>query len=128
MFQKTTNGIEINVNVEYKNILDPRQEGQNIFMYLVSIKNTNNFPVQLTYRKWLIFDAKEFMHEVEGPGVVGETPILQKDEEYTYTSWTNIKSYIGYMEGIYTMVNLNTQEEFIVDIPRFDLVVPYMKN
>ncbi|MEQ1734686.1 MAG: ApaG domain, partial [Bacteroidia bacterium] len=65
---------------------------------------------------------------VEGAGVVGEQPILAPNQKFEYNSGCNLNSDMGYMQGYYTFVNTITNEEFKVQIPRFELIVPEKLN
>ena len=46
------------------------------FLYRIEIENLGPGTVQLLHRRWLITDANGKMLEVEGPGVVGEQPLI----------------------------------------------------
>ncbi|NCW88296.1 MAG: ApaG domain, partial [Chitinophagia bacterium] len=49
-------------------------------------------------------------------------------ETYRYVSGCNLKTEIGRMVGTYQMENLNTREFFTVQIPSFEMVVPFKNN
>ena len=65
--------------------------------------------------------------EVNGPGVVGEQPIINPGESYEYMSGAPLPTPSGIMEGTYEMIN-DTGESFDVEIPLFSLDSPYEKN
>ena len=50
------------------------------FHYLIEIENLGPGPAQLLHRRWLITDANGKMLEVEGPGVVGEQPVIAEGD------------------------------------------------
>ena len=79
-------------------------------------------------RKWLIFDSNGTQREVEGEGVVGVQPIIEPGETYQYVSGCNLKTEIGSMKGHYEMLRLIDETMFNVDIPEFQLIVPYKLN
>jgi ApaG protein len=75
-----------------------------------------------------MFDSNGDNRQVDGEGVVGETPELLPGESFSYNSGCNLLSDIGYMLGFYTLVKLDDGSEFSVDIPRIDLLVPARLN
>jgi ApaG protein len=123
-----TKGIQISVEANYQLIhSDPLQE-KNLFTYEISIHNLSNHPVKLLRRHWFIFDSFGGIKEVEGEGVVGKQPEIMPGKYYEYSSWCPLQSEIGYMEGLFLMMNLNTEELFEVKIPRFHLVAEHRLN
>ena len=66
--------------------------------------------------------------QISGEGVVGELPILSKNEAYDYISGCELRSDIGLMKGFYTFRNLQTGDNFRVVIPPFSLVFPARLN
>ncbi|XP_018424693.1 PREDICTED: F-box only protein 3 [Nanorana parkeri] len=80
---------------------------------------------QLDSRYWRITNAKGHVEEVQGPGVVGDYPILRAGQTYEYTSCTTFSTTSGYMEGYYTFHRLSKRSEvFNVTIPRFHMKCP----
>ncbi len=124
----TTNGVTIQV----RSIFVPEQsnidENNFVFAYEITIENHNDFPIQLLSRKWIITDALFNKRHVSGLGVVGEQPILQPNQKYTYISGSHFKTPFGKMEGIYKMINLHTAKTFIVKIPEFTMSCPAFIN
>ncbi|XP_039393388.1 F-box only protein 3 isoform X2 [Mauremys reevesii] len=83
---------------------------------------------QLDSRYWRITNAKGDVEEVQGPGVVGEFPIISPGRVYEYTSCTTFSTTSGYMEGYYTFHCLYYKDKFFnVIIPRFHMVCPTFK-
>lgn len=68
------------------------------------------------------------MREVEGPGVVGETPILDPGQEFTYGSACDLRSGFGKMEGAYQMQRVSDRSRFEVTVPTIELNYPYAAN
>jgi ApaG protein len=66
--------------------------------------------------------------EVEGPGVVGETPVLRPGEEFTYNSACDLRSGLGAMTGTYRMHCIGNGREFDVVIPELHLRFPFTAN
>jgi len=122
MFQQITKGIKISVKTTYNGTIYRGYLQHYAFSYFVSIKNNSKDTVQLLERFWTIFDALNEDEFVEGEGVVGQTPIIKPNGEYNYRSNCFLLSPIGAMTGKYKMINTNTQEEFLVDIPTFQLI------
>ena len=79
-------------------------------------------------RHWYIFDSDATYREVEGEGVVGVQPVILPGEEYQYISNCNLHSDMGRMLGTYEMENLNSKQLFQVDIPSFEMIVPFKNN
>lgn len=123
-----TKGIKISVESffqsEYSNVI----ENKYIFTYKVKIENNNSFAVKLLRRHWYIFDSNGLFREVEGEGVIGQQPMIESGDEHTYVSWSQLETDMGQMNGKYTMLNLNDNSAFEVEIPFFQLVMPSKLN
>jgi ApaG protein len=102
-------------------------EGRFFFAYRVRITNTGDETVQLMRRHWLITDGHGHIDEVEGPGVIGETPILPPGTTYEYTSFCPLPTSFGTMQGTYQMRTAQG-ETFEVQIGQFSLVAPQAVN
>lgn len=124
----TTEGVEVIVNSFFEEEYSKPAQSEFIFSYKISIRNENDFPVQLISRKWYVFDSKGEHYEVEGDGVIGLQPIISEGESHEYESGTSLTSPIGRMRGHYVMLNLETEEKFKVYIPEFDLIAPFVLN
>jgi ApaG protein len=123
-----TQGIRISVATEFRNELSEPLKHHYFFTYRITIENKNNAPVQLLKRHWFIFDSLGTDHEVEGDGVIGVQPLIYPGEMYEYESACNLCSDYGKMNGTYLMENKLTKELFNVEIPEFNLVVPFKFN
>lgn len=128
MITKVTQGIAVSVDTRY-------EEGQSqpsgkyfLFSYRISIENHSSDTVQLRRRLWRITDSTGEYREVEGPGVVGEQPIIAPGEKYTYQSSCHFSTEIGRMSGDYQMERLSDRETFYVEIPEFLMEVPSRLN
>lgn len=73
------------------------------FSYTIEIANEGDDVVQLLSRRWTITDGTGRVEEVEGPGVVGQTPVIAPGRAFVYTSFCPLPTPIGSMEGTYTM-------------------------
>ena len=128
MVSKVSEGIEISVETFYQPDYSNPLQSEFMFAYRISIENHNSFPVKLHRRHWYIFDSNGSYWEVEGEGVVGVQPSLMTGEIYQYVSGCNLLTEMGRMKGIYKMENLHSKKMFEVDIPAFEMVVPFKNN
>ncbi|GLQ71303.1 Co2+/Mg2+ efflux protein ApaG [Vibrio sp. vnigr-6D03] len=119
----------VKCQVHTKYVPEQSQPDQNryVFAYIITIKNLSQQSVQLMSRKWLITDGNQKQLVVEGDGVVGEQPVIDAGDEYTYTSGTAIETPIGVMQGHYLMHD-QSGDEFKADIDPFRLAVPNILN
>ena len=69
------------------------------YAYTITIHNTGDVPAQLIGRHWLITDHRGQAQEVRGLGVVGHQPLLEPGEKFEYTSWAQIGTSQGSMQG-----------------------------
>jgi len=102
-----------------------------VFSYTISIHNESKRACQLLSRHWVIQDANHKVEEVYGEGEIGEQPVIQPGETYTYTSGAILETEMGTMEGRYFMVRTLTTddqkpqvEEFEIPVPKFLLCIP----
>ena len=98
--------------------------GQWLFHYTVRITNEGDETVQLISRHWIITHGNGRTEEVQGPGVVGEQPVLAPGESFQYTSGCQITTSTGVMRGTYSMVT-EDGDHFDVEIAPFALHEPY---
>lgn len=94
-----------------------------VFSYTITVENLGEQHAQLLRRKWLVTDANGKKLAIEGEGVVGEQPIIDGGEEYTYTSGTVIETPVGVMQGFYTLVDAD-DNEFDIEVSPFRLAIP----
>ena len=99
-----TRGIRVEVSARYSPD-HSRPGNQWFFLYTVTISNEGEDTVQLVSRRWIITDGAGEVEEVEGPGVVGEQPVLEPGDSYQYTSGCPLPTPFGSMQGSYQMVN-----------------------
>ena len=97
------------------------------FAYHITISNVGTETAQLISRHWVITDADGDVQEVQGPGVIGEQPILEPGVSFEYTSFCPLKTNVGTMHGTYQMVRANG-ESFDARIAPFTLAVPNALN
>ena len=125
MSDTTTQGIRIQVESEH---LADRGDGETYyFAYHVRIANEGTQPAQLLAREWIITDADGNVERVQGPGVVGDFPLLGPGEAYEYTSFCPLPTSMGTMHGSYTM-RRSDGSQFEAEIGAFTLAVPGVVN
>ncbi len=123
MSEAITNGVKVHVSSRFLEERSNPQANKFIFAYTVTITNTEELPVQLVSRKWIIKDADGDIETVEGPGVVGEKPVLQPGQSFEYTSFCPLGTPFGTMEGHYNMVSADGSR-FQARIAPFGLATP----
>ncbi len=126
-YTATTFDIEVTVQPNYLADESQPEEGRYVWAYRVQIRNAGADTVQLIRRTWHITDGRGRAIKVEGPGVVGEQPILEPGDHFEYTSGTPLETPGGFMQGIYHMVSIGSGEAFDVTIPAFSLDSPHGK-
>jgi len=117
----TTNGIRVEVESQYAP--GRSRPGLWFFLYTVRISNDGEEAAQLVSRHWIIRDADGRIEEVQGPGVVGEQPVLEPGESYEYTSGCPLPTPFGSMQGSYQMVTPEGAQ-FDAEIAEFVLREP----
>lgn len=128
LVEKITKGIKISVHTNYEGIKQHNEISHYAFSYFVTIENQTNDIVQLLSRQWEIFDSLNDLETVIGDGVVGQIPILEPNEKYTYRSNCFLESSIGSMKGHFNMLNFTSKTYFKVQIPTFQLIVNEVLN
>jgi len=128
MVSKISEGVEVSVEVFYQNDYSNPMNQDYMFAYRVTVENHNGFAVKLLRRHWFIFESNGEHREVEGEGVIGIQPVLKPSEQYQYVSGCNLKTEMGKMHGTYLMENQNNKEQFYVNIPAFEMIVPFKNN
>jgi len=124
----TTKGVRISVESNFRPGQSFPHRSQYLHVYTIQIENFNEFPIQLISRHWDITEADGTLKVVDGPGVVGEQPVIEPSGLHAYSSFSVLAYPIGRMSGRYTMLRLDTGEYFEVDIPAFLLVMPDILN
>ena len=123
MSDTTTEGIRVGATAYYLPEESEPDERRWVFGYTIVIVNVGDEPAQLLTRHWVIIDAHGRREEVEGPGVVGETPHLAPGQAFKYQSFCPLRTEWGTMEGTYHF-RRDDGSEFDVVIGRFYLRLP----
>ena len=128
MLQSITKQVKVDVENWYnKEASDPELDFF-VHAYQITITNKSEEPIKLMRRHWFIFDSSGKQHQVQGEGVVGEQPVLEPSETYTYISGCHLQSPMGSMHGHYYFQRLIDSQEFRVRIPQFILNFPPALN
>ena len=124
MYEEVTRGVRISVNPVYLDSQSEPDSSHFVWAYQVRIVNEGEETVQLLTRHWKITDGRGRLQEVQGPGVVGEQPVLQPGESFEYTSGTPLSTPSGIMAGTYQM-QAESGEMFDAVVPAFSLDSPW---
>jgi ApaG protein len=129
----TIDTVRVSARSKYQPDYSSPKEQRYTFSYLVRIVNEGQEPVRLLRRHWMIISATGDVKEVEGAGIVGQTPTIMPGEFYEYTSWVQFDTPLGLMHGTYLMEQPATSPEekavyFRAEIPRFSHMAPELLN
>ncbi len=117
------NTINVSVSTRYLAEHSHPEDNRYVFAYDITIRNNGSESAQLLSRHWIITDGNGKTQEVRGSGVVGEQPVIDADDEYSYSSGTLMATAVGSMQGSFTML-AEDGEEFEAPIAPFSLAVP----
>jgi ApaG protein len=124
LYSATTRGICIHVTPLFLAEQSDPENDDYVWAYTVEIENQSDVTVQLTARSWKITDRNGITQMVQGPGVVGEQPILRAGDVFRYTSGCPLSTPSGLMRGHYSMKTMDGVV-FEADIPAFSLDSPF---
>ncbi len=127
MSDTTTLGVRVQVTPAYLPERSAPEQGRFLFSYRIRITNQGDRTVRLLRRHWVITDGRGRAEEVEGAGVVGETPVLRPGASFEYTSFCPLPTPFGTMHGTYLM-RAEDGTEFDAEIGQFTLVAPGAVN
>lgn len=116
----TTEEITVTVRPVYLDRESDYFENRFVFGYFIKITNDGKAPVRLLRRFWRIEEQGGRLQEVDGLGVIGKQPLIGPGEEHSYSSYSVLQAFEGFMGGYYTMER-SGGEQFRVTIPRFAL-------
>jgi ApaG protein len=123
MYRAVTRNIQVTATPRFISERSSPANGYYFWAYTINIVNLGSETVQLKTRHWRITDAAGKQQEVNGPGVVGEEPVLKAGESFEYTSGVPLPTPSGFMRGSYGMV-LTSGEAFEIEVPAFSLDSP----
>jgi ApaG protein len=126
VYEAVTHGVVVRVKPTFlPDQSDPPQRW--VWAYAVEIENRSERTVQLVSRHWVITDALGRVEEVQGPGVIGEQPILKPGDIHAYASGCPLPTSSGSMVGSYQMLD-DAGDAFDVAIPAFSLDLPNIRR
>ena len=110
----------VDVKVQYLPDQSNPPEGPFAFAYTITIRNTGDITAQLVARHWIVTDANGQREDVRGLAVVGHQPLLKPGEQLEYTSWAQIETPQGTMQGTYFCITEDAHW-FESPVPEFAL-------
>lgn len=123
-----TRGIHVSVKPTYLDDQSDASEQRYVWAYEIEIENKGAATVQLRSRRWEITDGNGKQEIVQGPGVVGEQPILNPGDRFKYSSGCPLTTPSGFMVGTFRMFTGPAEngacEEFDIAVPAFALDLP----
>ena len=122
-YSAESHGILVKVRPSYLAGQSDPDAGRWVWAYQVEIVNLSGVTVQLMRRRWIITDALGRVETVEGPGVVGEQPVIAPGDSYAYASGCPLPTDSGAMVGAYLMTDAEGRD-FEAEIPAFSLDTP----
>ncbi len=123
VYEAVTSGVSVRVRPQYlPEQSDPKQRRW-VWAYHIEVENRSAVTVQLISRHWTITDATGRVEEVQGPGVVGEQPLLNPGDSFRYTSGCPLPTSSGVMVGSYCLT-VAGGAAFDAQIPAFSLDLP----
>lgn len=122
-YKQITKEIEVSVRPMYRHKDSSPKDNLYVWSYDVKIENLSDHTVQLLNRHWQITDATGQIQRVQGPGVIGERPVIEPSLSFEYSSFTHLTTATGSMRGQYEMTT-SEGDSFFVDIPNFALQMP----
>lgn len=115
-------GLEVKVDdILYMPSLQSPVDKPHPFIYFLSIINGSDEQVQIYGRKWIVEEANEILI-LEGDGVVGEMPVLEPDEKFSYNSYHVTATSAESHGAFYGMTA--SGRHIVIDIPPFKLTLP----
>ena len=127
MYEAVTHGIRVRVTPQYLEEESSPDESRYVWAYTIEIANEGDETVQLRTRHWHITDAMGRTEEVRGPGVIGQTPVIEPGESFSYTSGCPLTTPSGIMRGSYQMTT-EGGERIDITVPAFSLDSPHAKR
>ena len=123
-YECETRGVVVRVEPEFLPAQSDPEAQRYLWAYTIEIENRSEERVQLISRHWLITDASGRVETVRGPGVVGEQPVLEPGQRFSYTSGAPLKTPSGFMQGSFGMT-CPGGGHFDARVPAFSLDSPH---
>lgn len=123
-YEAVTEGVVVRVRPQFLESESKPEDYRFVWAYHIEIENTGARTWQLMTRHWRITDRDGRVQEVNGPGVVGQQPVLKPGETFNYSSGCPLLVPSGMMQGVYQLVD-ESGDILDVKIPLFALDSPY---
>jgi len=102
--KETTENIRVTVIPFYMGFRENQQNNVFWWRYCIRLENLGEATVQLRERNWRIFSLSGTLETVRGRGVVGQEPILSRDQPaFQYNSHVSLQAPSGHMWGTFRM-------------------------
>lgn len=99
------------------------QDGRpHAFIYFLTVTNLSDRTIQLQGRKWVLKGESGEVQIFEGDGVVGQTPILDPGEDFSYNSYHAVSENTKARGAFYGVDEFD--DTIHVEIPPFEMKIP----
>lgn len=131
--EETTDYITVSVATCFLPELSTVSPPSFFYTYRITMSMSSDAPqhetCQLETRHWLIMDETGLEELVNGPGVVGEYPVMYPGASFSWISCTTFSTTYGNMRGHFKMRNLMTGDRTEVQCPIFHMrCQPYITS
>lgn len=109
-------------DIVYMPSLDAPADKPHPFVYFITIANDSTERVRILGRKWVVRERGGEVTVVEGNGVVGQSPVLEPGENFSYNSY-HVTAESSRVAGAFFGVTATGQKVMAV-IPEFKLELP----
>lgn len=120
-----TGNITVRVAPRYLPDQSDADEPRHVWSYHVRVENHALEAVQLLARHWIITDGDGNTEAIDGPGVIGQQPVIEPSAAFDYVSGCPLATSSGTMHGHYDM--MCESGPFRATIPAFALEHPDFK-
>lgn len=120
---KRQKGLSVKVSeVLYVPTLEAPPEKPYPFVYFVDVINDSEERVTIHGRKWVVRDHDGELMVLEGEGVVGQHPVIEAGDRFSYNSY-HVVAGNGAAWGAFYGVS-GSGKQILIPIPEFALEVP----
>lgn len=99
-----TQGVKIMARPIYLTEQSQPERNRWVWSYEITVANEGDEAVQLLDRHWIITDASGETDEVRGEGVIGQQPVIEPGDSFSYQSFCPLPTEYGFMRGSFGMV------------------------
>lgn len=124
VFEAETDGVIVRVRPHFLEEESAPEDDRYIWAYQIEIINQSKRTWQLVTRHWRITDCEGRMQQVDGDGVVGQTPVIGPGGRFEYASGAPLSAPSGVMGGTFRFRD-PSGDVLEATIPLFALDSPY---